>query len=214
MNHNSQFFLLPLAFVFSACCWVDLGDEELCADQIFEETRHVPLENTYSVNTSAPFIEAAVLTAEKIKKALRIEEDGFEIIRIELTSAQISYMRHADNQAGGVFISTAVTGNTFNQLLLQKKDLLLPLFDIPGTGFTDPVNINEVLNGVAITELKNILLNYATILNDEGISFILTGQSSPMNTLAHFDLKFKLNLSIVYKVCRFVPMGTGQGYCE
>ncbi len=215
MNTKLLIIILPLLTItFSACCWLDGDIKELCDYEVFVETRIVPLENTYTVNTSEPFIEAAVLTASKIRQALSIDEDRFEIERIELTSAQISYMRHPDNVAGGVYVTTAVVGNTFNQLLLQKENLLLPLYDIPGTGFTEPVNINEILSGVAITELKNVLLNYATLLNDEGISFILLGQSAPANQLVHFDLKFKLNLSIVYSVCRFVPIGSGQGPCE
>ena len=172
------------------------------------------MESVYSLNTSSSFVEANTLTASQIQSALKVEGSDFTIKRIEITSAQISYKRNPDNTAGALLVNTAVTGNTFGQLLLLRENLLLPLYDIPGTGFTDPVNINEYLSGPAIKELKNILLNYATILNDEGISFLLTGNPTPAGTMAHFELKFKINLTIVYEVCRFAPLGEGIRQCE
>lgn len=209
------YLLLPFVIAISSCCAVEFEfDPDACVDQVFLETKVVKLENTYTVNTSSQFLEASTISGSSIRNALQIEGDNFEIKSIELTSAQIQYKRNANNTSAALIINTAVTGNTFNQLLLQKENLFLPLVDIPGTGFTDPVNINEFLNGPAIKELRNILLNYATVLNDEGISFILTGQGSPAGTLAHFDLNYILHLSIVYEICRYAPIGTGQRVCE
>ncbi len=209
------FILIAQLFFFSGCCFIDNVEfEDGCLDQVFEETKNVPLESVYTLNTNSTFLEANTLTASQIQNALKVEGDDFTIKRIEITSAQIAYRRLAENTSAALFINTAVTGNTFGQLLLMKENLLLPLVDIPGTGFTDPVNINEFLNGPAIKELKNILLNYATILNDEGISFILSGNPSPAGTKANFDLKFKINLSIVYEVCRYAPIGVGIRACE
>ena len=208
--------LLSQLIILSGCCFLDPEEfgEEGCLDQVFEETKSVPLESVYTLNTNSSFVEANTLTASQIQNALKVEGDDFEIKRIEITSAQISYVRLPDNTAGALLVNVAVVGNTFSQLLLLKENLLLPLYDIPGTVITDPININEYLSGPAIKELKNILLNYATILNDEGISFLLSGNPTPSGTSAHFDLKFKINLTIVYEVCRPAPLGTGIRTCE
>lgn len=207
--------LVAPLFLFSGCCFLDPEEfDEGCLDQVFEETKNVPIESVYTLNTTADFLEANTITADKIQNALKVDGKDFTVKRIEITSAQIAYRRLGENTSAALFVNTAVTGNTFNQLLLLKQNLLVPLFDIPGTGFTDPVNINEYLNGNAIKELKKILLNYATIINDDGISFILTGSPSPAGSRANFELKFKLNISIVYEVCRFAPMGTGIRTCE
>jgi len=201
---------------FSGCCFMEPNElfDDTCTEQVFEETKNVPLESVYSLNTGSTFAEATTLTASQIQNALKVPGDDFTIKRIEITSAQISYMRYPDNTSAALLVNTAVTGNTFSQLLLLQENLFLPLVDIPGTGFTDPVNINEYLSGPAIKELKKILLDYATFLNDDGISFILTGNPSPPLTTAHFDLKFKLNLTIVYEICRFAPIGDGIRPCD
>lgn len=211
MNFKTLILFLPVSFLFSACCALDFieSGDELCSNQYFIETRNVPIENTYTVNQSGQFTNAANLTAHDIQSALHIDGGDFEIIRIELTSAEIAYNRKDDNTSGAILASLAVTGNTFNQILLLKQDLILPLYDIPFQS-----TINEYLDEKAVKELKKILLNYATILNDDGISFLLIGKGTPPLTFAHFDLTFRLNLAIVYKVCRFVPMGTGDGYCD
>jgi len=214
---KALYFILSSHLIFlSGCCFLEPDElfEDTCSDQVFEETKSVPLESVYTLNTNSSFVEANTLTASQIQSALKVEGTDFEIKRIEITSAQISYKRHPDNSAGALLVNIAVVGNTFSQLLLLKENLLLPLYDIPGTGFTDPININEYLSGPAIKELKNILLNYATILNDEGISFLLSGNPSPSGTTAHFDLKFKINLTIVYEVCRTAPIGEGIRLCE
>lgn len=209
------FILVAPLFFISGCCFIDPEEfENGCLDQIFEETKNVPIESVYTLNTTATFLEANTLTADKIQSALKVDGKDFTVKRIEITSAQISYRRLQENTSGALFINTAVTGNTFAQLLLLKENLLVPLVDIPGTGFTDPININEYLNGNAIKELKKILLNYATILNDDGISFILSGSPSPAGTRANFELKFKINLAIVYEVCRYAPLGSGIRVCE
>ena len=207
--------LAQLTFL-SGCCFLEpdelLGDT--CTSQVFEETKNVPLESVYTLKSSSSFLEANTLTASQIQNALKVPGNDFEVKRIEITSAQITYTRQPDNTAGALFVNTAVTGNTFAQLLLLKENLLLPLYDIPGTVITDPVNINQYLNGPAIKELKKILLDYATIINDEGISFILSGSPSPAGTTAHFELKFKINLTIVYEICRDAPIGDGIRECE
>src|SRR5688500_13469078 len=218
MHNMKVLYIIVFAqlIFLSGCCFLDpdelLGDT--CTSQVFEETKNVPLESVYTLNTNSSFVEANTLTASQIQSALKVEGSDFEIKRIEITSAQISYKRHPDNSAGALLVNIAVVGNTFSQLLLMKENLLLPLFDIPGTGFTDPININEYLSGPAIKELKKILLDYATILNDEGISFLLTGNPSPPGTSAHFDLKFNIKLTIVYEICRDAPIGDGIRECE
>jgi|SRR5687768_7260983 len=202
--------------LFSGCCLLEpdelFGDS--CTNQVFEETKNVPLESVYTLNTNSSFAEASTVTASQIQALLKVEGTDFTIKRIEITSAQISYMRHPDNTAGALMVNTAVVGITFSQLLLLREDLFLPLYDIPSLGFTEPLNINQYLSGQAIIDLKKILLDYATILNDEGMSFILTGHPTPPGATAHFDLKFKLNLTIVYEICRFAPIGDGIRQCE
>jgi hypothetical protein len=207
--------LVAQCVFLTGCCFMDPEEfENGCDDQVFEETKQVPLESVYTLNTTSTFLEANTLTASQIQNALKVEGNDFTIKRIEITSAQVAYRRLPDNTSAALFVNTAVVGNTFSQLLLLKENLLLPLIDIPGTLFTDPLNINEFLNGQAIKDFKKILLDYATIINDEGISFILTGNPSPAGTTANFELKFKINLSIVYEVCRYAPIGEGIRSCE
>jgi len=210
-----HFIIIAQFFFFSGCCFIDPEEfENGCLDQLFEETKNVPLESVYTLNTNTTFLEASTLTASQIQNALKVEGSDFTVKRIEITSAQISYRRLPENTSGALFVNMAITGNTFNQLFLLKENLLVPLYDIPGTGFTEPLNINEFLNGQAIKDLKKILLDYATFLSDDGISFILSGNPSPPLTRANFELKFKINLSIVYEVCRYAPIGEGIRACE
>src|SRR5687768_11650596 len=94
-------FLFAQLILFSGCCFLDPDDllSDVCTDQLFEETKNVPLESVYSLNTNASFAEANTLTASQIQSALKVEGNDFTIKRIEITSAQISYMRHEDNTA-------------------------------------------------------------------------------------------------------------------
>lgn len=208
------FFSLSL---LSSCCF-DIFDpldtHDLCADQVFTETRKVSLNAPYNLKTNKVFLEANTLTADKIRKALQVPNYNFVVKRIEINSAKIKYNRLNENTSAALFVNIGVVGNTFNQLLLAKQNVLLPLVDIPETFISKGLKINEFLNGQAIVELKKILSNYIDFINNDGISFIITGEPSPPLTTAHFSLEFVMDITVVYEVCRFVPLGTGERLCD
>lgn len=213
-------FFSSLYLLFSGCCGEldDLFTESItCRDEVFTETKKVPLKFDYIVNTNKKFIIAQTITSDKIRKALSVPESNFTLKQIEITSGKISYKREADNQALALFTNFAVVGNTFNQILLFKKDELLPLYDIiDPTGINKDIKLNEFFDSEAIKGLKDILRDYVLLINDDGISVILLGEPSPfsLSPLAHFTLNFSLNITIVYEVCRYVPMGEGERICE
>lgn len=212
-----KIFLFFMLSILSSCCF-DTFDpfdtQELCADQVFTETRKVTLNAPYVLKTDKLFLEANTLTADKIRKALQVPAYSFEVKRIEINSAKIKYNRLSENTSAALLVNVGVVGNTFNQLLLAKQNVFLPLVDIPETFINKGLKINEFLNGQGIEELKKILSNYINFINQDGISFIITGQPSPPLTTAHFSLEFVMDITIVYEVCRFVPLGTGERICE
>ncbi len=208
-------FFLPIVVLFSSCCNLDFwyGDEG-CADQIFTETRRVTVNAPYTVNTSKTFLEASNISAATIRKALNIPNESFTVKRIEINSGRIKYDRLEANTAGAINVNIAIVGKTLNQLLLKETNLLLPLYDIPPVFLSEGININQYLNTKGIGELKKILMSYATLLNDDGISFVLTGDPTPGAATANFKLEMVLDISIVYEVCRYVPLGQGERLCE
>ncbi len=214
MKNIYPFFLLCLSFIFSTCCGSFIEVEEFCEDQVFTESKTVPLNFTYSVNKIGKTLEAHKVTGADIQKALGVSGSNFKVKRIELTSAAVAYSKGNLNQSIGFVTSLAVVDNTSQLVPLLKKDLWLPLNDIPGTIFTPELNINKELNEKGVNELKKILAQYFDLLNNDGISFMLVGEGSPSGTLANFQLKVKLWVSVSYEVCRYVPLGTGERVCN
>lgn len=210
-------FSFTLILLLSGCC----GDiEELltegitCRDEIFTETKKIGFTFDYIVNTTNSFAEVNTVTANDIRRALKVPDNNFTLKQIEVTSGKIDYSRFEDNQSAAIFLNVAITANTFNQLLLLKSNQLLPLIDIPATPFNKAVKINEFFNTEGIKGLKDLLRDYVLLLNDDGISFALVGESSPRSTLAHFKLSFTLYVTVVYEVCKYVPLGQGERACD
>jgi hypothetical protein len=195
-----------------SCCTMD---DTFCTDQVFTETVNVPMKFTYVVNSSKPFIEAKKITATNIKNALKVEGEDFKVTKVELISANIQYSKDATNESRTFYVNVgaAVTGGVID-LVLLKENQVLPLFDVPATIFNKAIKINDYLNGDAIKELKKIVQNYATIINEGDISFILRGEGLPSKSLVKFTLNFELNFSVSYEVCRYAPMGVGERPCE
>ncbi|MBK9271701.1 MAG: hypothetical protein IPM48_08875 [Saprospiraceae bacterium] len=202
------------ALIFDGCCGTDIEVVEFCEDQVFVETRTAPVEFTYTVNKTGKFLEAHKLTAENIRKALKVEGSNFKVKRIELTSAFMSYKKELDNSSAAMFVNIGAVDNGLNLILLMKQNQLVPLVDIPATIFTPEVNINKYLNDQGVKEIARLLQVYAEAVNDEGISFALTGEGSPANTHMHFHVKVKMNVAVQYEVCRYVPLGTGLRVCK
>jgi hypothetical protein len=216
MKTNYFFFLL--LFIFSSCCNGDFwsfDQSDLCRDEIFTKTEKINLKFDYTVNTNKKFIIANTVTADKIRKALKVPEgQSFTLKSIDITSGHINYGRHPDNTAVALNVNFAIVGNTFNQLLLLKNDLLLPLIDIPEIpGLSDAVKINEFFDTEGLKGLKDILRDYVVLANNDGISFLLLGEPK-LSLLAHFTLNFNMNVTVVYEVCQFVPIGQGERACN
>jgi hypothetical protein len=218
MKNNLYLLLLPL--IFSGCCndMLSIISEGIeCREEVFTETKKIDLKLKYTVSENNKFIIADSISAERIRKALDVPQEKFTVKQIEMTSGNIVYQKHEDNRAAAVLVSFAIVGNTFGQLLLTGKDIPLPLSDIPAIPFvTDGVKINEFFDKEGIKGIKEILRDYATLANNEGVSFLLLGESQPvaLDLLAHFTLYFNMNITIVYEVCKLVPLGTGERVCE
>ncbi len=215
---KTKYHLFLLAFIISGCC-ADMSDimngtSQLCQDEVFTETKKIGFTFEYVVNTTNTFAEVNTVTAENIRKALQVPDDNFTLKKIEITSGKVEYGRFDDNTAPAMFLNIAITGNTFNQLLLLTSNQLLPLIDIPETPLNQAVKINEFFNTEGIKGLKELLRDYVLLLNDDGINFALVGEVSPKNLTAHFKLNLIMYVSITYEVCHFVPLGEGERVCE
>ncbi|MCC6814848.1 MAG: hypothetical protein IT267_00370 [Saprospiraceae bacterium] len=200
-------------FIFS-CCGSEYSFDEFCADQVFTESRTIPIDFTYKVDRTSKFLEAHKLTADDIKRNLKAEGSNFKVKSLELTSAYISYLREADNSSPALFATIAIADNTLQLVPLLQKDQLLPLIDVPATLFTPEINISKQLNSKGVSELKKILHQQFDLINNDGVSFLLLAEPSPKGTRAHFQLNFKMYVAITYEICRYVPLGQGERICE
>ncbi|MEP7195507.1 MAG: hypothetical protein ABI851_03250 [Saprospiraceae bacterium] len=214
MKTKLYFLLISCGFIFSTCCGTFLEVEEFCENQVFVESKTVPFEFIYKVNKVGKIIQAHIVTSETIQDGLGLGGSNFTIKRIELTSANIAYLREEDNASAAMFASLAVLDNTNILTALTKKDLFLPLFDVPASIFSKAININNELNNKGVEELKKILKDNFDLLNNAGITFVLLTEGSPVGTLTHFQLKVKMYLSLTYEICRYAPIGLGERNCD
>ncbi|MBK8955032.1 MAG: hypothetical protein IPM34_05685 [Saprospiraceae bacterium] len=215
-----KLMLCALYLGLSGCCGLEeflAGEEEACADQIFTETRKLPFITTYEVNEDKIFLLANKITASQIRSALSLPSDPYTLKSLQVTSAKVNYSRAADNTAAAMFLNLGVISGdgTFDLLLLKERNVLLPLFDIPATPFSNAVKLNEYLNGKAISELNKAMSRYVTSTNlQDDLSFIMTGEPSPKGLKMHFTLEFNLEVTVVYEVCKYAPLGVGERICE
>ncbi|MEP7323527.1 MAG: hypothetical protein ABI761_16505 [Saprospiraceae bacterium] len=208
-------FLILLGVLQIQGCCSEL-DETFCLNQVFTETINVPMSFTYQVNSSKPFIEAKKITAADVKNALKVGGTDFKLKSVELISGAIKFSKDPTNACRTLNVNLGVVASSdgFEYALLRENQVL-PLFDIPPIPYiTEGIKLNDYLNGKGVLELKKILKNYATIINDGTISFILRGEGLPSASLVKFNLFFDLKLSVTYEVCRYAPMGKGDRVCE
>lgn len=216
-----KIFLLGfLYFGLSGCCGLEEylgGADEACADQIFTETRKLPFKANYVVDENKIFLLANKFTAADIRKGLGIPNQPHTLKSLQVTSAKVNYSRAGDNTAGAMFLNMAVISSdgSLDLILLKERNALLPLFDIPATPFTNAVKLNEYLNGKAISELNKALSRYvSSTTQQDDLSFIMTGEPSPGGTRMHFTLDFTLEVTVVYEICRYAPLGVGERICN
>lgn len=214
MKYLSILFFAVVVLIFNGCCGSDLAVGEFCENQVFVESRIAPVEFTYTVNTSQKFFQGHRLTSENLRKALKIEGSNFKVRKMGLTSAFMAYKKEVDNDAAAMFVNIGAVDNSLGLVLLMKKDQFVPLVDVPSIGFTPEVNINKLLNENGVKEISKLLEVYAEVLNDEGLDFILSGEASPKGQKMHFQVKVKMNISVEYEICRYLPLGAGLRLCE
>lgn len=213
-----KFYILFLAALtgFSGCCGLEIFEE--CTDQIFTETRYITLKSSYSVDENKIWLVANKISSSDIKKALQIPTEAHTLKSVNVTSAKITYTRANENTSASFYLNLGAIASdgTFDLLLLKERNQVLPLFDIPTLPpFTEGVNINEYLNGKAITELNKALARYITVTDvATDISFIMTGEPFPKGSRTKFNLDFTLNVTVVYEICRYAPLGVGERVCE
>jgi len=216
---KNKFILCVIYLSLSGCCGMTdfLNTKELCADQIFTETRQVTIKSSYSVDENKIWLIANKITGSDVKKALQIPTQAHTLKSVSVTSAKINYTRASENSSASFYLNLGAIASdgSFDLLLLKQQNQVLPLFDIPEVPLiTKAVNINEYLNGKAISELNKALARYITVADVADISFIMTGEPFPKNSRTKFNLDFTLNVTAVYEICRYVPLGQGERVCE
>ncbi|HRG68666.1 MAG: hypothetical protein JNL65_10465 [Saprospiraceae bacterium] len=205
LQFSSLFLLL------SGCCGIEEyigGGDEGCADQIFTETRKVTIKAPFTINDSKPFGYANKITGSNVKKAMQIPQDA-TVKKASLSSAKLNYTAAPDNACRSLFVDVHVvtTDGSFSFLLIDQQNLFLPL--LAGSTL-----INQQLNTKGVTELRRAIERYAANTFDTDLTFSITGEGLAKGSLAHFTLDIEMELSIVYEVCRYAPLGVGERVCE
>lgn len=200
-----------LFMLLSGCCGIEEyigGDDDGCAKQIFTETRKVSIKAPFTINDNKPFGYANKITGENVKKAMQIPADA-TVKKASLSSAKLNYTAAADNACRSLFVDVHVvtTDGGFNFLLIDQQNLFLPL--LAGSTL-----INQQLNSKGVTELRRAIERYAANTFDTDLTFSITGEGLAKGSLAHFTLDIEMELSIVYEVCRYAPLGVGDRLCE
>lgn len=199
-------------WLMEGCCEMD---DTFCVDQVFTESVNVPLDFTYTVNDNKPFVIAQKLTASDVRRALKVQGNDFKVKKVDFISGTIKYGKDPDNKAVSLYVNLGIVASGGGlEVLLLKERQVLPLFDIPATPFNKAISLNEFLNGNGIKEIKKIVENYATTINEGDISFLLRGEGLPVTALTKFSLMFSFRLSVTYEVCRYAPMGEGERACN
>lgn len=204
--------LFSMLFVLmSGCCGLEEylgGSDDACLDQIFTETRKVTIKAPFTINDAKPFGYANRITGANVKKAMQIPADA-TVRKASLNSARLNYTSASDNACRSLFVDIHVvtTDGGFSFLLIDQQNLFLPL--LAGSTL-----INNQLNTKGVTELRRAIERYATNTFDTDLSFTMTGEGLPKGALAHFTLDIEMELSIVYEVCRYAPLGAGERVCE
>lgn len=216
-----NFILLGFLYLgFSSCCGLEeyLGSgHETCAEQIFTETRKLPFVANYVVDENKTFLIANKFTAADIRRGLSIPDEPHTLLSLQVTSAKVNYSRAADNIAGAMYLNLLIVSgdSTLQLVMLKERNVFLPLYDIPASPFNNAVKLNEYLNDGAIKELNKALSRYVmSTSQQDDLQFIMTGEPYPKIALMHFTLDFTLELTVVYEVCRYAPLGVGERICE
>jgi hypothetical protein len=196
--------------IFSGCCGLEetLSGSDSCLDQIFTETRKVSMNSKFGLNDNNFFTYANKITSSQIKSALQVPNNG-TVKKVSLNSAVFKYSSYNDNACRSLFVNLAVISSDgqINFLILKEQNLLLPL--ILGQSA-----INSYLNTEGVKELDRALQRYAANTADSDLSFILSGDGLPKGSLAHWDLTITMEITVVYEVCRYAPLGAGERVCE
>ncbi len=204
--------LFSLLFILlSGCCGLEDylgGSDDGCTDQIFTETRKVPISSPFTINDSKPFGYVNKITAANIRKAMQIPQDA-TIKKVAFNSANLKYTSFPDNNCRSLFADLYVvtTDGTFNFVLIQQQNLLLPLL-------AGETLINSQLNSKGVTELRRAIERYGLNTIDTDLSFTFSGDGLPKNSLAHFSIDIQIEITVVYEVCRYAPLGAGERVCN
>lgn len=203
-------FSFLLFSIFSGCCELEefMTGDDSCLDQIFTETRKVSINTKFGLNDNNFFTYANKITSSQIKSALQVPNDG-TVKKVSLNSAVFKYSSYNDNACRSLFANIAVVSSDgqIDFLILKEQNLLLPLI-------IGQTAINSYLNSDGVKELDRALQQYAANTADSDLSFILSGDGLPKGALAHWDLTITMEITVVYEVCRYAPLGAGERVCE
>jgi hypothetical protein len=218
MKKSIQYFGWIGVLMISSCCYFDPSNwnDDLCGYAVFEETRLIPLNLEYEVNKTGQFVEPLGLSSSLIRDILEVsfQDSDFKVLRLELISSSLTYSREKDNTSASMDVNAAVMGASFDTLVLMHDNLTLPLSGLTDTVTTDPLKLNQYLDGKAVKDLINIITEYVTTSKDEQILFVLGGIGMPLGSNTHFKLQLSLQLTMVYEICRYVPIGQGIRPCS
>ena len=79
---------------------------------------------------------------------------------------------------------------------------------------TGETAINSYLNSEGVKEVERAITRYGSNTIDSDLSFIFAADNVPATSLAHFKVTYEINITIVYEVCRYAPLGLGERVCE
>ena len=197
-------------FIYSCDCHFVYADPDICDWQRVEYTVTDDLIYTYEIETTGSFLEAHRVDSDDVFEAFgeSVSEDA-EIKKIELVGASFAYSAYPDNQADKLTFRAIVLENELEYLLMNETGE----FDIPD-GVFEEFSANALLNTVGVAKLKQLVREYATLLNFGTFDVLAVGNGVPQGNLCHLKLDIKMRFSMVYEDCKWLPLGMGDETCE
>ncbi len=207
-------FFIIISISFSGC---DLFFPEFYEFQTKEYVVTKQFDFVYSIQESKTFIEAQKITADQIIDAIDPYSSLFfvtgerfrdrKIKDIVINGGTLSYNVNQTNQADKLEAIILASDDTKDDVIVAKKKTLgLDLFSVIGT--------KAVLAADGVNFLRGSLKDHVNRLNNDGISFLMSGNPLPNGKLADLELTVSLNVQVVYEVCEKLPLGVGDKLCN
>ncbi|HKK88606.1 MAG TPA: hypothetical protein VJ917_07125 [Saprospiraceae bacterium] len=211
MKNLNILYIVFISLILSSCeCHFIYSDPDLCEWQTVEYTVTDDLIFTYEINTNGNFLEAHRIDSDDVFDAFgESVSDEAEIKKIELVGASFAYSSYSDNEAEKISFQAFVAENDLELLLMNETGE----FDIPD-GLGESFAANALLNTVGVTKMKELVRDYAGLLNFGSFDVLALGTTLPQGKLCHVQLDIAMRFTMVYEDCRWLPLGMGDETCE